>query len=140
MNLLSRAALLGFVALSTSGCASIVSGQNQPLSVETHHQGKLVEGAKCKLANDKGTWFLTTPGSATVRRAHQDLQVTCEKAKLPKAAVSVKSKAKAMLAGNILLGGVVGAGIDAGTGAAYDYPEVIRVEMGSSGIQAEQRV
>ena len=47
---------------------------------------------------------------------------------MPATAV-VASSTKAMAFGNILLGGVIGAGVDIGTGAAYDYPEVISVAL-----------
>jgi hypothetical protein len=50
--------------------------------------------------------------------------------------VYAKSDTKGMVFGNILLGGVVGAGVDIATGAAYDYPEVIAVEMGKTLSQA----
>jgi hypothetical protein len=46
--------------------------------------------------------------------------------------VSVKSSTKAMAFGNILFGGVIGAGVDVATGAAYDYPTLITVVMGKS--------
>lgn len=48
-----------------SGCASIVNGQNQSISIDTPG----CSPANCKLTNDKGTWFVTTPDSVTVRRA-----------------------------------------------------------------------
>jgi len=35
-----------------------------------------------------------------------------------------------MAFGNIIAGGIIGAGIDMSTGAAYDYPSLITVEMG----------
>ena len=34
------------------------------------------------------------------------------------------------MAGNILIGGFIGAGVDAATGAGYDYPTVFQVMMG----------
>jgi hypothetical protein len=34
-----------------------------------------------------------------------------------------------MAFGNILFGGVIGAGVDVATGAAYDYPAVIEIDM-----------
>lgn len=43
---------------------------------------------------------------------------------------SVKSSTKAMAFGNIIFGGVIGAGVDVATGAAYDYPTMITVLMG----------
>lgn len=114
-----------------SGCASIVSGHNQSVSLETRvKQGQVVAGANCKLANDKGTWFVTSPGSVTVRRSYEDMVVSCEKEGMDAGQASVKSSTKGMAFGNILFGGVIGAGVDIASGAAYDYPPVFTVLMG----------
>lgn len=118
--------------LLMAGCASIVDGEQQSLSVETRHRDVAVTGAQCKLRNDKGTWFVTTPGSATVHRSYQDMVVECSKAGLPTGWASIKSTTKGMAFGNILFGGVIGAGVDIGNGAAYDYPQVIVVDMGKT--------
>jgi hypothetical protein len=37
-----------------------------------------------------------------------------------------------MAFGNIIFGGVIGAAVDAGSGAAYDYPPLISVIMGET--------
>lgn len=122
----------------TTGCASIVTGHNQPVSVETRAKGAMVREASCKLENDKGTWFVTTPGSVTVRRSFADLHVRCEKDRHEPGILTVKSSTKAMAFGNAIFGGLVGAGVDIATGAAYDYPSLITVEMGQSATFAAQ--
>jgi hypothetical protein len=125
--------VLIFVALLGSGCASIVTGHNQSLSVETRSKdGQTVMGANCKLVNDKGTWFVTSPGSVTVHRSYDDLLVNCDKDGQEPGAASVKSSTKGMAFGNILLGGVIGAGVDVASGAAYDYPTLFTVVMGEN--------
>lgn len=119
------------VATLTSGCASIVNGHNQSLSVQTRSKaGAEIAGANCKLSNDKGVWFLTTPGTTTVHRSMRDITLLCEKEGFETGLLSSKSSTKPMAFGNILFGGVIGAGVDIATGAAYDYPELIVVEMG----------
>ncbi len=118
------------------GCASIVNGQNQSVSVESRTDAGPVSGANCKLSNNKGTWFVTTPGSTMVQRSFEDLSVRCDKDTLEPGLVSVKSSTKAMAFGNIIFGGVIGAGVDISTGAAYDYPTLITVQMGRSTTQA----
>lgn len=115
-----------------SGCASIVSGQNQSVSVETRTDLAALTGASCKLSNNKGTWFVTTPGSTMVQRSFEDLSVRCERESHEPGIASVKSSTKGMAFGNILFGGVIGAGVDMSTGAAYDYPALITVVMGKS--------
>ncbi len=130
-----RIALLAVIPLITlSGCASIVNGQTQVLSVKTLVQGAEIDKADCTMLNNKGTWYVTTPGTVSVHRSYQDLHVTCKKNGVDPGTVTVKSSTKAMAFGNILFGGVIGAGVDAGTGAAYDYPQLIAVEMGQTTI------
>lgn len=125
--------VLGLIgATQLMGCASIVNGQNQSVSVETRTESSALAGATCKLSNNKGTWFVTTPGSTTVQRSFEDLSVRCDKDTLEPGMVSVKSSTKAMAFGNIIFGGVIGAGVDMSTGAAYDYPTLITVQMGKS--------
>ena len=114
-----------------SGCASITTGQSQPLSVDTRdQQGKQVASVACKLVNDKGTYFINTPGTVTVQRSYGDMHVNCTKEQLESGVATVKSSTKAMAFGNIIFGGVIGAAIDAGSGAAYDYPSLLTVIMG----------
>lgn len=126
-------------AVALSGCASIVSGTNQVVSVQTTQEGNDVTGAACKLENDKGTWFVKTPGTVTVHRAHGDLAVKCEKEGTPPGIASVKSSTKGMAFGNILFGGIIGAGVDMASGAAYDYPDLITVSMGLTSIIEQQK-
>lgn len=123
--------VLASISLLGSGCASIVSGQNQSISVETRSkQGQAVMSANCKLSNNKGTWFVTSPGSVSVRRSFEDMLINCEKENQEPGLASVKSSTKAMAFGNIIFGGVIGAGVDIASGAAYDYPTMITVLMG----------
>lgn len=134
-NKSKKQAAIGFslsVVSLLSGCASIVSGTSQVVSVETLQETGPVGGASCKLENDKGVYYVTTPGTVTVHRAYGDMNVKCEKADLPAGIAIVKSSTKGMMAGNILFGGFIGAGVDAASGAAYDYPTLFRIMMGQT--------
>jgi hypothetical protein len=113
-----------------SGCASIVNGTTQLVTVETHRDQTPVEGASCELVNSKGTYHVKTPGTIPIGRAYGDLSVRCEKSGMDVGMTSTASSTKAMVFGNILLGGAIGAALDTSSGAAYEYPELIRVEMG----------
>jgi hypothetical protein len=128
----TRVALVAVIAASSmlTGCASIVSGTNQVVSVETRNGQGPVVGAACKLDNGKGVYFVTTPGTVTVHRAYDNMTVKCEKENLEPGVASIPSATKGMAFGNILAGGIIGAAVDAGSGAAYDYPNLITVLMG----------
>ncbi|WP_208645263.1 hypothetical protein [Paraburkholderia terricola] len=128
----STFAVLGLLALT--GCASIIDGSTQVISVETRRGTELVSGANCQLTNNKGTWFVTTPGTVAMHRSYDDLNIKCERAASEPGVTTVKSSTRGMAFGNILFGGVVGAAIDMGSGAAYDYPALITVMMGAAKI------
>ena len=134
MEKIGGLAAVSCIALLT-GCASIVSGTNQVVSVEARHSlrdFRPVSGATCQLNNGKGVYYVTTPGTVTVNRAYEDLSIKCEKDDFLPGLASVKSTTKGMAFGNILFGGFIGAGVDAATGAAYDYPSMIKVIMGEA--------
>lgn len=123
-NLLIIACVL--VSGILTGCASIVSGHQQSVSVTTGP----VKGAACSLENNKGKWYVaSTPGSVVINRSYHDLNVECQKKGFAKANKTVPSSTKAMAFGNILFGGVVGTGVDVATGAAYNYPQEIQIPI-----------
>lgn len=116
--------MTGFSALT--GCASIVSGTHQQVCVNTGP----VMGANCTLENNKGKWYVPqTPGSVVVNRSFNDLKVECRKPGYQSTMTTVGSNTKPIAFGNVLFGGVVGAGIDVADGAAYAYPDNIDVQM-----------
>ena len=119
-------------AVGLSGCASITGTTNQSVSLQARDQsGKEVTGANCDLTNNKGTWFVTTPGSVSIHRSNDDLQVLCKKDGLDNGRVAVVSDTKGSMFGNIVFGGGVGAIIDHSNGSAYEYPTLIQVVMGA---------
>lgn len=122
--------------LSLGGCASIIDGSTQVVSVATRSATETVTNATCQLTNDKGTWFVTTPGSVSLHRSMGDLNVKCDKEGRDSGVATVTSSARGMVAGNLLFGGIIGTAVDMGTGAAYDYPTLITVSMGAAKMSA----
>lgn len=128
---MQKAKIVPMVVLATlAGCASITGSKNQPVSVQAHHNGKSLDGADCVLTNDKGTWFVKTPGSTVIQKSGQDLTITCNKDGVPAGTATAASSANGGVWGNILLGGLIGYAVDASTGAAFDYPTSMGVQMG----------
>jgi hypothetical protein len=117
------------MCLVASGCASILDGSHQHLSVATRYKDTEVIGATCRLNNDKGSWTLTTPGSITVTRSYSDLNAECEKKGFALGTRVFRSAVKAATFAYMLIGGILGTAIDALTGAAYHYPSSLMVEM-----------
>lgn len=127
-----RTAVLLFVILViNSGCASITGTTNQSVSVQTREvSGKELAGAACELTNNKGKWFVNSPGSVTITRSNDDLQVLCNKEGFEPGRAAVVSATKGQMFGNIIFGGGIGAIVDHNTGAAYEYPSFFQVVMG----------
>ena len=124
-----------FVSLSAvilfstlTGCASITGSKNQPVSVNAVCDGQPVAEASCTLMNDKGSWYVKTPGSVMIQKAYGDLAVDCKKGDAV-ASTKFKSSSNGGVWGNILAGGIIGYAVDAGSGAGFDYPSTMTVTL-----------
>jgi len=116
-----------------TGCASIVNDSSQPIKVETlGEDGKAVAGADCTLRNDFGTFTMKSGTTAPIHRSGQDLDISCKDATRPEAVARAISRANAGLAGNILIGGGIGAIIDHSKGTAYTYPTWMQLQFGKT--------
>lgn len=108
-----------------TGCTTVTRGTKDVLVIESNPPGATIE-----LSNGlRGT----TPTSFELPRKHP-LTVTISKEGYETVTVNVTPKivgaGGAGMAGNVLLGGVIGAAVDAGTGAMKDlFPNPIQVEM-----------
>jgi len=121
------------LACSAVGCASIVNDSTHPMKLETlAADGKAVVGADCKLVNDYGSTTVKSGETSPVRRSNKDLDITCKHPDNPDAVARAISRANAGMAGNILIGGVIGAVIDHSKGTAYTYPTWIRLVFGKT--------
>jgi hypothetical protein len=118
--------------LIVSGCATIIQGTTQSVSVATTPES----GAQCTLKNSEGSWFVTSPGNATVHKTKNDLTVDCVKAGYTDAHTTAISHFGGTTAGNILAGGIIGIGVDAASGANYHYDSPITVPLGTPIISA----
>lgn len=113
--------------IALSGCATIVSGSKQSVSVSTLP----VQGAACTLHNSEGTWYLTSPGSVEVHKTKHDLEITCTKDGYQPGKQVATAKFGGATFGNILAGGIIGVGVDAASGANYYYDNPLTVPLGA---------
>ena len=113
---------------SITGCSTIVSSNNQTVTVKAMHENREIDGSKCTLTNSKGQWTTVTPQSVNIRKSFGDLTVECRKSQALGSKI-VKSSAEGSTFGNIVLGGGIGALVDAGTGNGYSYPDSIVVDI-----------
>ena len=124
MKIVSLAAIAA-LGLAVSGCASIVEGTTQDFAVNTTPKG----GASCTLTNSEGTWHVTTPGTARVHKTKHDLVITCALDGYKTAHRNIESHFNGATAGNVIAGGIIGIGIDAATGANFNYPADATLEL-----------
>jgi len=119
--------ILAFLSLTLGACASITSGTQQAIFVET----PLLNGAACKLTDSKqGSWYLpASPGSVSVQKGDGPMNVVCDKDGYITGIASVDEEIAGATLGNIILGGGIGIFIDAATGAAQKYPDKVTVWM-----------
>jgi hypothetical protein len=119
-----------FICCLISGCASISGSKNQAINLTTTCENSPMNGANCSLTNDSGTWYAKTPAAIFIHKSTGDLSVSCKKDD-QRAVATYKSSASSGMWGNILAGGLIGAAVDAGTGAGYDYPNPMNVNFES---------
>jgi hypothetical protein len=102
--------------LFLSGCASITRGTKEVVVIDSTPQD-----AKAQLSTGQ---VLQTPASFEVSR-RDTLMVTVSKPGYKTRTVVLNSEVgsggAAGMAGNVFVGGIIGAGVDAGTGAMYEH-------------------
>ncbi|MGJ7528391.1 hypothetical protein [Variovorax sp. GB1P17] len=114
-----------------TGCASVTHGTTQNVKIETMTaEGKVVNGAKCLITNDRNDAVMRSGDSVPVRRSSANLSIECSQPGFAPANGQAVSRANVGMAGNILIGGLIGAAVDAGTAAGYNYPSWIQLIFG----------
>ena len=120
---------LGVLILSIAGCATLTKGSSQTVVVNTPG----VSGAMCTLTSASiGTQTVITPASVTLKKGGDNISVRCSKECYEDSVGTLPSSLEGMTAGNILLGGVIGLGVDAASGAMNNYAPEVQIAMAKS--------
>jgi hypothetical protein len=122
-----RRVVLGLcLVIIVAACATITTGNDQPVSVNTPG----AEGAQCELTSKRiGTVYLKTPGTITLKKSKYDIEVKCTKECFNDGVGIIDSKFQGMTAGNLLLGGIVGIMVDSASGAHRKYDKSVDIQM-----------
>jgi hypothetical protein len=125
MNIKSVAAIAA-IGAALSGCGTITQGTSQNITITSNPAG-----AHCDLTR-KGEHVATldkTPGTVKVDKTKNDILLTCDLPGYQQASTNLESGYGAGTFGNIILGGVIGWGIDSATGADNKYPSTAQVNF-----------
>ncbi len=131
----SKTLVAAVAAAALAGCASILGGNQQTLSISTGE----VAGAACKVEDVAGGfWYLpNTPTTVTLTKGNGPLAVVCEKEGYKTGSTSVDGrvapKALVVQVPAAILLGLAGLGAslmwDSATGAIAEYPNAIVVPL-----------
>ncbi len=114
------------VVLCATGCATIVKGTTQAVALDTPG----APGAACELSSPGvGTQNVTTPATIELEKSQHNISVTCRKPCYQDGVGVIASYTEGMTAGNVLVGGVIGLGVDAATGAMNKYADRTSITM-----------
>ena len=112
-----------------SACATVMSGTSQTVTVSTNPPA-----ATCTLdrVGQRVGAVPLTPGSVRLDKSKNDLSVTCSKEGYQTASVTRASSFNGATFGNIIAGGVIGVIVDASSGANFNYPSDIRLDLAAN--------
>ena len=112
------------IAISMTGCASIISDGQMNMTVTSEP-----EGARCELSNKAGRYVVKTPGTIPVDTSCNPLIIVCKKDGYKTVQREFDYSHKGETWGNIILGGGIGYFVDRGTGAACEYPQSLTITL-----------
>ena len=131
-----RIVMLSLCAVWVSGCATIVKGTDQTITLTTDPNG-----AVCDLERQGKMIGMIdpTPGTLEVDRDKDEILITCNLEGYEETASILTSDFTGYTLGNILLGGIIGIGVDAATGANSEYPDSVTLIMIPEEFSSEQQ-
>ena len=116
--------LMSFVPIA-GGCASIIDGTSQTISVTSNP-----DEADCRFSRESAVIAsFTTPSGVVVEKTKHDITLSCEKEGYQEASSVLPSDIEDATWGNIILGGFIGWGIDSASGADNKYPDHVTITL-----------
>ena len=129
MKTIANAALVAAASLALGGCATVINGTSQDVKFQSDPGGaqvKLTGGQSC-----------TTPCEVSLKRRH-DLRADFSKSGYKPAYVLIQSRTGGAMAGNLLLGGIIGGAVDAANGASNHLdPSPVNLKLAAEGTADE---
>ncbi|MCG8508852.1 MAG: hypothetical protein MI741_06445, partial [Rhodospirillales bacterium] len=121
------------LAMSVTGCASIVSDNESNTYIQTDP-----EEARCELHGQDFKRVVNTPGSVQLPAAAAPVTIACEAPGFQATTESLDTEMDGWILGNIIFGGVVGVVVDAATGAGEKFPPRVMIFLEPEAFVSEQ--
>ena len=124
--MMKKIVLLLAPALLLSACATFVNGSTQRIAVNTDPSG-----AHCAILRQGQPIadIATTPGSVIIDRTKYDVMIKCEKRDFDNGVNYNHSGSSPWVFGNLVLGGLIGWGIDSAVGADNQYASPVFIQL-----------
>jgi hypothetical protein len=113
--------LAGACAGLLGGCATILKDDSQPVAFTSDPSGATVK--------INGATVGQTPTTAMLKHSVKRQMVLVEKDGFHPEAFRLEKKVDALTFGNVIVGGVIGFGVDIATGNATNYAESVHVRL-----------
>lgn len=123
------------------GCASMFSGQSQPVKVTAISKAPLESDIKCHMQNGRGSWITSLNESTFIMRDNKPLQISCYNREQELVGqTSIEPYYNKTNLWNIPLTLIPAAGIagwvyDGTNGTANEYPGAITINMNNQKIK-----
>ena len=117
--------------LMLGACTTFVNDDTHPLRIDTRSPaGGQIYDADCTLSNNRSTVQVRSGETAQVARSREDLIVVCRHPLQGEARARVISRLVDGTVGNVLVGGLIGLGVDHGNARGYSYPTWAQITFG----------
>ena len=116
--------LFGAITLGTSACATLTTGSSQSVTINTEPSGAI-----CTLSRGGSPIAIVnpTPGTVAVSKSMKNIFILCKKDGFQDSPGILEARFQGMTIGNVILGGVIGLAIDAGSGAMAKYDPMLSI-------------
>lgn len=134
-NSLQKLLLISSLGYLMTGCASIFSGQTQPIKINAATNNQIESSIMCNIQNGRGSWNANLGESVYIMRDSNPLQISCtNQSKTLTGSTVVNSYYNKTNLWNIPLtllpaAGVAGWVYDGTNGTANEYPATIDINI-----------